>query len=96
MSRQTPILDYSTRPRKAHLLRLLGWLMPLWCALIILVAYWPIRHRSDDPYWLVGIVLPFLAGCAFLIRGVGPVGVYCVMVSLLVLLCGIILPSLKL
>jgi membrane protease YdiL (CAAX protease family) len=87
------VLDYATgSPRAARATDVLVWLMPIWCAIIIALAYWPVRHR-DDPFWFAAMGLPFAVflGCA--VRRRWALAWYCLAVCLVVTAVGVALPS---
>jgi general secretion pathway protein G len=76
---------------KKNMKRRLLWGMPLWCSLIIIPGFFlPI---SDDPFWLVSVLLPLTCGIAFY-RTERKAAIFSISFSVLLLLAGILLPLL--
>lgn len=74
---------------KKNMRRLLLWGMPLWCLLIIIPSFFlPI---SDDPFWLVSVLLPLVSGIAFY-KAERKGAIFSISFSVLLVLAGILLP----
>ena len=71
---------------------LLVWLLPLWCALVVAFAYWPVRH-NDDGFWYVAIAVPLVASVACVIRRRRALALYSLAVGVAVgAVAGVLLP----
>jgi hypothetical protein len=78
---------------KERITTVFGFLMPLWCALIITTAYLPVR-KNDDPYWWASFVFAFCAGIVLLATKRVRLGAYSLVVAGVVLYVGDMLPGL--
>jgi uncharacterized membrane protein YhaH (DUF805 family) len=79
------VLEYGkTRGRSVSFaVRLLIYLMPLWCALIITAAFVP-RRKHDDEYWAAAAILAFTASVGCVVWRWWLLAAYCAVVGLLV------------
>src|SRR3954465_9100196 len=87
------VLDYATGShRRARATDVLVWLMPGWCAIIVTLAYWPVRHH-DDEFWYAAMALPLavFVGCAIRRRWI--LAWYCLAVCFVVTAIAVALPS---
>jgi hypothetical protein len=92
------ILDYATPQRSvARPLRVLAWLMPLWCVLLVAAGLWPLR-RHDDTCWFVAMALPLVVGLTHAVRrsGSSRLALYCLLIFVVTLLGSVLAPGLRL
>jgi len=77
--------------------RVLAWLMPLWCVLLVMAGLWPLR-RHDDTCWIIAMALPLAVGLTHAIRrnGDGRLGLYCLLIFVATLLGSVLAPGLQL
>jgi hypothetical protein len=93
-SKPPRVMDYaSPAVRRRPAGRLLVWLMPLWCLVIILAAH--VLGLRDDPFWFAAMILPLLAAVRSAVLREWSLALYGVAIALLVLGVGVMLPSLN-
>src|SRR4051812_17016566 len=88
-------LDYEPpRPARARPWLVLGWLMPLWCVLLIGIGMGPLR-RHDDTCWVLAMALPLAVGVEAHRAGARGLGLYCLIIFVVLLATGVLLPTFR-
>jgi hypothetical protein len=87
-------LDYpSPSLQPAGKWRLLIWLLPVWCAVVVATPSFS-RFR-DDPFWIAALGLPVAAGAWSATKRARGLVLYCIIVELVLLALSAFLPSLN-
>jgi hypothetical protein len=86
-------LDYAAGSyRRTRAIDVLVLLMPLWCGIVIALAYWPVRHH-DDEFWFAAMGLPFVVFLGYAFRRRWAFAWYCLAVGFVVTAIGFALPN---